>query len=84
MSILEILKENVNSLYVKYIKGDEIVEEPLGGAHRNPQKTFENLRLVLDKNLKDLCSQDYEKLKLQRTDKFLKIGEQFVVANKSI
>ena len=63
---------------------DEIVEEPLGGAHRNPQKTFENLRLVLDKNLKDLCSQDYEKLKLQRTDKFLKIGEQFLVANKSI
>ena len=29
MSILEILKENVNSLYVKYIKGDEIVEEPI-------------------------------------------------------
>ncbi len=29
MNILEILKENVNSLYVKYIKNDEIIEEPI-------------------------------------------------------
>ena len=61
---------------------DEIVPEPLGGAHRNPAKTFENLRSSLDKNLKDLCVQDYTKLKQQRTEKFLKIGEQFVTAGK--
>ena len=29
MNVLEILKENVNSLYVKYIKNDEIIEEPI-------------------------------------------------------
>lgn len=29
MNILEILKENVNSLYVKYLKNDEIIEEPI-------------------------------------------------------
>lgn len=29
MNILEILKENVNSLYVKYLKSDEIIEEPI-------------------------------------------------------
>ena len=29
MNIIEILKENVNSLYVKYIRNDEIIEEPI-------------------------------------------------------
>lgn len=29
MKIIEILKENVNSLYIKYIKDDEIIEEPI-------------------------------------------------------
>ena len=29
MKIIEILKENVNSLYIKYIKDDEIIEEKL-------------------------------------------------------
>ena len=62
---------------------DEIVAEPLGGAHRNPQQTFENLRQALEKDLKELCAQDYGKLKLQRTEKFLKIGEQFVNKTKS-
>ena len=29
MNILELLKNNINSIYVKYIKNDEIVEEPI-------------------------------------------------------
>lgn len=29
MNIIEILKENVNTLYVKYIKNDETIEEPI-------------------------------------------------------
>ncbi len=29
MNIIEILKNNVNSLYVKYIKNEEIIEEPI-------------------------------------------------------
>lgn len=29
MNILDMLKSNVNSIYVKYIKGDEIIEEPI-------------------------------------------------------
>lgn len=29
MKLIEILKENVNSLYIKYIKNDEIIEEPI-------------------------------------------------------
>ncbi len=62
---------------------DEIVAEPLGGAHRDAAKTFENLRTALEKDLKELCAQDYGKLKQLRTEKFLKIGEQFVTSQKS-
>ena len=29
MNILEILKNNINTLYVKYLKNDEIIEEPI-------------------------------------------------------
>ncbi len=57
---------------------DEIVAEPLGGAHRNPQQTFENLRAAIKKDLHELMGIDYKKLKTQRTEKFLKIGSQFL------
>ena len=57
---------------------DEIVAEPLGGAHRNPLQTFENLRNTLKKDLHELMGIDYQKLKNQRTEKFLKIGSQFL------
>ena len=30
---------------------DEIVAEPLGGAHRDPKQTFENLRAAIKKDL---------------------------------
>ncbi len=61
---------------------DEIVEEPLGGAHRNPQQMFDNLRESIEKNLQELKSMDYAKLKEQRTTKFLKIGSQFLEKDK--
>lgn len=61
---------------------DEIVPEPLGGAHRNPEAAFENLRTALKQNLQDLIAANYDKLKKQRTDKFMKIGSQFVMAKK--
>ncbi len=57
---------------------DEIVPEPLGGAHRNPSQAFENLRAALKKDLHELQGINYEKLKNQRTEKFLKIGSQFL------
>lgn len=61
---------------------DEIVAEPLGGAHRQPEVVFENLRNALKQNLQELTAVGYDKLKKQRTDKFMKIGSQFVVAKK--
>ena len=61
---------------------DEIVPEPLGGAHRKPEEAFENLRTALKQNLQELTAANYDKLKKQRTEKFMKIGSQFVVAKK--
>lgn len=57
---------------------DEIVSEPLGGAHRDREHTIENLRLALKQNLQQLTMVSYDKLKKQRTEKFMKIGSQFV------
>ncbi|MBQ7632569.1 MAG: acetyl-CoA carboxylase carboxyltransferase subunit alpha [Alphaproteobacteria bacterium] len=62
---------------------DEIVPEPVGGAHRNPQETIENLRTALKRNLQDLSAIGYDKLKKQRTEKFMKIGSQFVEVKKA-
>lgn len=57
---------------------DEIVPEPLGGAHRDREQAFDNLRAVLKKQLQELIVQDYEKLKKARTEKFMKIGAKFI------
>lgn len=62
---------------------DEIVPEPIGGAHRNPEQTIENLREALKQNLQELSTVSYDKLKKQRTDKFMKIGSQFVQVKKA-
>ena len=62
---------------------DEIVPEPIGGAHRNPEQTIENLRTALKQNLQELTAINYDKLKKQRTDKFMKIGSQFVQVKKA-
>ncbi len=50
---------------------DEIIAEPLGGAHRNHQVVFENLRKSLQKHLSELGKLNGDELKKQRTEKFL-------------
>jgi acetyl-CoA carboxylase carboxyl transferase subunit alpha len=53
---------------------DEIITEPLGGAHRDRDLMLENVRTSLSKNLdyfKDLTSED---IMNERKNKFLKIG----------
>jgi len=59
---------------------DEIVPEPLGGAHREPQKAVDFLRAAIKRNLQDLQGTNYTKLKKARTNKFMDIGSQFVQA----
>ena len=53
---------------------DEIIPEPLGGAHRDPKATIEEVGKVILKHLKELLPINTEELKQQRTAKFLEMG----------
>ena len=56
---------------------DEIISEPLGGAHRNRQQVIERVGDSILKHLKELMNQSGEDLKKRRTDKFLRMGRHF-------
>jgi len=53
---------------------DEVVPEPLGGAHRDPVATAEAVRASLSKSLKQLSELDPDTLIQQRYEKYRKIG----------
>ena len=53
---------------------DEVIKEPLGGAHRDKETTLANIRLSLQKNLQDFESLSDDEIISQRKNKFLKIG----------
>jgi acetyl-CoA carboxylase carboxyl transferase subunit alpha len=53
---------------------DGIVEEPLGGAHTNPQKMYSTLKKVILENIKKLDKLDVDKRIEQRIEKFSKMG----------
>lgn len=57
---------------------DEIIIEPLGGAHRNHTEMIQNVKNSIKKNLAELMPIDYATLKKKRTAKFLNIGSQFI------
>ena len=53
---------------------DEIITEPLGGAHRDPKRIIENVGNAILRNLKELMPMSGEDLKKSRNEKFLKMG----------
>ena len=53
---------------------DEIVREPAGGAHADPETAAANLEKALVKSVKDLVKLDSDKLQELRVEKFLKMG----------
>ncbi len=53
---------------------DDVIKEPLGGAHRDHHSMAANLRSYLIKNLKTLSSQPLEELLDARYEKFRKMG----------
>lgn len=53
---------------------DSIVEEPLGGAHRDYQKMAENLKKQLLKDLSELKDESSESLLEKRYDRIMKYG----------
>ena len=53
---------------------DEIIKEPLGGAHRNPKGMAETLKEVIDRHLRELEKKDIEELLNFRYEKFRRMG----------
>lgn len=54
---------------------DAIIEEPIGGAHNNPQQTAENISHYLFSVLQKIMQKDVAILLDSRYNKFRKIGE---------
>ncbi len=54
---------------------DEIIPEPLGGAHRDFEMTAERIKQSLIKNLDQLCSENIDSLLEQRFDQLIQHGE---------
>jgi acetyl-CoA carboxylase carboxyl transferase subunit alpha len=61
---------------------DEVVKEPLGGAHRNPGAMAETLRKAIERHLAELEKLDEEELLRIRYEKFRKMGS-FVDGEKN-
>ena len=70
----EALKLTADDLLVQKVI-DEVVPEPVGGAHVDPDATGEMLRTALLKHLNELRKVKGEKLVRRRADKFAAMGE---------
>ncbi len=53
---------------------DEVIEEPLGGAHRDRNLILENVKLSIKKSLDEFSSLNREQIYNKRKEKFLMIG----------
>jgi len=54
---------------------DRIIKEPLGGAHKNPEETAQNIKKALDEVLPKLCQLSIDELLNKRYEKFRNFGE---------
>jgi acetyl-CoA carboxylase carboxyl transferase subunit alpha len=54
---------------------DEVIPEPLGGAHQDHAAAIDNLRTAVAHQLDELCALPVEKLLARRYEKFRHIGE---------
>lgn len=53
---------------------DEVIAEPLGGAHRFPQETFANVDAAVQRHLTDLLALSTDDLLAKRFEKFRAMG----------
>ena len=53
---------------------DEIIPEPIGGAHREPKITFENVKKSISRYLSILSKKSLEQLIQERFNKYRKMG----------
>ncbi len=68
------LKVTANSLLKLHVI-DEIITEPIGGAHRDHENTFANVKKALLKHIKKLKHISTGKLIDKRLEKYAKIGK---------
>jgi acetyl-CoA carboxylase carboxyl transferase subunit alpha len=54
---------------------DEVVEEPLGGAHRNPAETAARLKAAIIRHLDQLSALPRDELRAQRAARIASFGE---------
>ena len=59
---------------LKYGIVDEIIKEPIGGAHYNAEEMANNLKIALTKSLNEFEGYTKQELKNQRYDKFRNMG----------
>ena len=53
---------------------DTIIEEPMGGAHREPERTIDVVGDYIERALNELSSMDGKTLKTRRRQKFMEMG----------
>ena len=63
---------------------DEIIQEPIGGAHRNKKQVISSIKTVLTMYLEEFKNYSGEEIFEQRKKKFLNIGRQknFITSSK--
>lgn len=54
---------------------DDVIEEPVGGAHRDHYQMAARLKLYLTRCLKELCDKPRDQLVADRYEKFRRIGQ---------
>jgi acetyl-CoA carboxylase carboxyl transferase subunit alpha len=55
---------------------DEVIPEPMGGAHRAPDETIDAVGKIVSGALTDLAQLDRDTLRRRRQDKFLAMGKK--------
>lgn len=69
----ELLKLTAQDLFQMQVI-DEVVEEPIGGAHRDPRRAAELLKESIVRNMAELGNTAASELVAMRYDKFRKLG----------
>tara|TARA_B100001121_G_scaffold283374_1_gene277424 strand:- start:1305 stop:2267 length:963 start_codon:yes stop_codon:yes gene_type:complete len=75
----EALRLTADDLYALGIS-DQIIEEPVGGAHRDPEQAIESVKVAISSMLSALNSKKPIDLISERRKKFLKLGSKGLAA----
>ena len=75
----EALRLTAEDLYALGVS-DQIIKEPLGGAHRNPGQAIESVKAAIDSMLSALKAKKPKDLINERRKKFLKLGSKGLAA----